>query len=59
MNKFKVERETIAAARLRRIRNRIQESIIKMDPDSWQRFVDRLDTEGVAETFIFGADGDQ
>lgn len=54
MNKFKVERKTLEAAQLRRVRNRIQESIAKMDPSSWQRFVDRLDSEKVAETFIFG-----
>jgi division protein CdvB (Snf7/Vps24/ESCRT-III family) len=59
VNKFKVERKTIAAAQLRRVRNRVQESIAKMDPDAWQRFVARLGDEEITETFIFGADGDE
>jgi hypothetical protein len=56
MNKFKLERKSIEAAKLRRLRNRIAESIATMDPNAWQRFVEQLDTEEVTETFIFGAD---
>jgi len=57
VNKFKLERKTIKAAQLRRMRDRVQASIAQMDPTAWQHLIDRLGGEEVTETFVFGEDG--
>ena len=54
MNKFKVERKTIKAARMAAVQRRLEAAIAATGPDLWQRFAEQQEGEPVTMSFTRG-----
>lgn len=54
MNKFKVARKTIRAARMAAVQRRLEAAIAATDPGKWQRFAEQQEGETVTASFTFG-----